>query len=438
MMKADESFAKAELQLAQRIKEIYDPDFLRRTSEIAMQTARQIEEISHSIIGPDQRIVLERTVAAMGAGISEVVGNRFEQPLPENLYRSIMSFQVAELARINQLASTAMLEELQRHLTRNDYTAYINTISEALQGTLLDAADMSYLKGLRESKSSPMGSQVLESIDIPSGLKTQLDDIHVHTANRLAKSEDINYNLKTKQFVISEEPDKTSTVEEMNSLSSAAAMFDTVADEKEYITEHELIDFMNLLETAQSRASLSATGRKIDTLIRDVAERIGFDRGLFYHGRMMADSKACPYTNAQMLAAPTGVPGPGRFNNPGRAYYYFADTLEGSRAELRKHDKKNRIQTVVLKPRRDITMIDLSGTLRNAKMFLKYIRFQLDDHSVMPRVYLIPNYVSDCCREHGIEGIKYYGSKKYSNYVTWQADYFDFVDMILEAENDVE
>lgn len=52
------------------------------------------------------------------------------------------------------------------------------------------------------------------------------------------------------------------------------------------------------------------------------------------------------------------------------------------------------------------------------------------------RVYLIPNYVSDCCCAHDIEGVKYYGSKKYSNYVTWNAGYFEFVRTILVPESD--
>ena len=41
--------------------------------------------------------------------------------------------------------------------------------------------------------------------------------------------------------------------------------------------------------------------------------------------------------------------------------------------------------------------------------------------------YLLPNFVAACCREVGIEGIKYYSSG-YNCYVTWQDDYFSFVD----------
>ena len=42
------------------------------------------------------------------------------------------------------------------------------------------------------------------------------------------------------------------------------------------------------------------------------------------------------------------------------------------------------------------------------------------------REYLLPCFVADCCRESGIEGIKYYGSKEYKNYVSWDDSYFAF------------
>lgn len=67
------------------------------------------------------------------------------------------------------------------------------------------------------------------------------------------------------------------------------------------------------------------------------------------------------HARIQMLTAPAGLRGPGRYNNPGCSYYYFADTLEGTIAELRKHDKKKRIQTAEVRPVKKITMIDLSG-----------------------------------------------------------------------------
>ena len=50
-------------------------------------------------------------------------------------------------------------------------------------------------------------------------------------------------------------------------------------------------------------------------------------------------------------------------------------------------------------------------------------------HAATAREYLIPNFVSDCCKRLEIEGIKYYGGKDYSNYVSWHEGYFEFVKM---------
>ena len=41
--------------------------------------------------------------------------------------------------------------------------------------------------------------------------------------------------------------------------------------------------------------------------------------------------------------------------------------------------------------------------------------------------YLLPNYVASCCREIGIDGIKY-RSTGYNCCVLWKDDYFEFVE----------
>ena len=48
---------------------------------------------------------------------------------------------------------------------------------------------------------------------------------------------------------------------------------------------------------------------------------------------------------------------------------------------------------------------------------------------LLSREYLMPCYVSDCCEALGFEGIKYYGSKEYNNYVAWSDGYFDYAGM---------
>ena len=228
MVKADESFAKVELQLARRIQETVDPDCLRRVSEIVSQTAKQIGKANRNIVGADYDATLECVTTAINANVSAIAQEGFQLPPPENVYKAIMSFQAAEMARIDQMAPTAMLDELHHHLAGGNYSAYVNSMSETLKNTLVDAADISYLKGI---KTSELGSQVIHAIDMPKGLTSKLDDIHIFTANRLAVNDELSFNLHTKQFVLNNSPEKTSTVEEMISLYSAAALFDSLADE---------------------------------------------------------------------------------------------------------------------------------------------------------------------------------------------------------------
>ena len=40
---------------------------------------------------------------------------------------------------------------------------------------------------------------------------------------------------------------------------------------------------------------------------------------------------------------------------------------------------------------------------------------------------IIPSFVADCCYSNHIHGIKYYGSKEYTNYVTWDDRHFEFL-----------
>ena len=75
-------------------------------------------------------------------------------------------------------------------------------------------------------------------------------------------------------------------------------------------------------------------------------------------------------------------------------------------------------------------MIDLSTTVKTPNKFLEYIRFEIDNpEDRCPRQYLIPSFVTTCCKRVGIEGIKYYGSAKYTNYVAWNDGYFRVTDL---------
>ena len=93
------------------------------------------------------------------------------------------------------------------------------------------------------------------------------------------------------------------------------------------------------------------------------------------------------------------------------------------------------IQTIGIRPVKNIKLLDLSGTLHRGKTFLRMIRYSItEDCNKMPKEYLLPCFVADCCRQIGFDGIKYYGSKDYNNYVTWSDGYFVSAGM---CENEV-
>lgn len=150
-----------------------------------------------------------------------------------------------------------------------------------------------------------------------------------------------------------------------------------------------------------------------------------FDKDCYYHSRNRNIGVA-PYTAELMLKAPHGLPGTGRYNHAGRSHYYYADTQNGAENEVKKYLKKDEItQTIRLIPTKPIRLLDLSGTMLRGKVFLRYIRFPLSDiQDKTPREYLIPCFVADCCCAIGFDGIKYYGSQEYNNYVSWDDGYF--------------
>lgn len=74
------------------------------------------------------------------------------------------------------------------------------------------------------------------------------------------------------------------------------------------------------------------------------------------------------------------------------------------------------MQVARLKPKRSIKMMDLSDEITNKNKFLECIRYTASE-SVKPNEYLLPEYLATCCKKDGIEGIKYYGSREYKNYV---------------------
>ncbi|SDB33984.1 hypothetical protein [Eubacterium oxidoreducens] len=195
------------------------------------------------------------------------------------------------------------------------------------------------------------------------------------------------------------------------------------------------MNFMTFLDEMPMLAMQNEVGKKIYRLICNFPLQMGFDCRAYYHCRTHLKDEP-PYVWEQMKKAPYGVTGPGRYNHAGQAYFYFSDMKIGAETEIYKHmstqDKEKKVlQTVKVGVSENANLIDLSAkNLRGLNTLLKFIRFPLNDTGNNPRVYLIPSFISMCCKNAGIDGIKYYGGKEYSHYVTWDDGYYNFIENV--------
>lgn len=261
---------------------------------------------------------------------------------------------------------------------------------------------------------------------LPYGVKDTVKKLSKKAAKRVAEADDILYDTKDRKFYHEEEPEKKVAARTITVITSSIELF---AD----ITVSQLIPFISKLADNKTFAINHPVGKHIYEIIQSWNTFIDFDCEVFYHARPI-EGEEKPYQlylEQEMLKAPPYISSHGRFNEVGSSCYYFADKKEGAINEIMKHcsSKTHAIEVAEIKPKRSIKMIDLSEAgLSKRNNFIDYIRLAASNNSgKIKKEYLLPNFVAACCREAGIEGIKYYSSG-YNCYVTWQDDYFSFVD----------
>ena len=357
-------------------------------------------------------------IESSSKAIEDAVGrniNALEQ-LDTRIYEQPAMFEALEkhwdvLARIANTYKTPEIAALEESLLRNDITALQNFADKLNLTKHIEAPNIALLKV----------ANVFNGIPLPKGMSSVLNCMHVGTAKILSNSENVSYDIDSRLFFVEQSPDNTATVSETNIICSSMQLLSG-------INEADLISFMNCLETSLPFASEHVAGKKINEIIAEWDSVIDFDKKTYYHARPLQEG-ACPYTDSELRQAPRGVTWHGRFNYVGESHYYFSDEQKGALLEVAKHSKEKQVQIAQLKPVRAIRMIDLSEEITTKNKFLEYCRFNpsLGEYPNVKREYLIPCYVSKCCQKHGIEGIKYYGSKEYKNYVSWNDTYFEFV-----------
>lgn len=272
--------------------------------------------------------------------------------------------------------------------------------------------------------------------NISGDVQKAIESLNVLTSRCLISEKDIVYDVEKMEYVSNSQGISGIRLDSngINSVGYACVVLKSKEGIDVDVTAGELMDFMTFLVSERSFGYKHKVGEKIYSAIKrmwDNQEYEGLCKEYYYHSRPIEKGQT-PYLFQEMLKAPYGVTGAGRYNYPGVAYYYTADTKEGAEEQVKCHNKGKGIQTVKIKPRHPAKLLDLSRPKRWGKEFLRYIRFDVGDDvdSTLPSAYLIPNYVSDCCRRVGYDGIKYYGGSDYCNYVVWRDEHYDYVEML--------
>lgn len=374
----------------------------------------------------------------MNSALKAVTKNLINEYLKTSEIRELPAQILTDMAELQSLTAfnaaifkTSMINNVAKSIASLNIQGFISAVQEAVNKPDINMADYSFMK------THPLMRETLDELVLPYGFKTDIKRFNSGSAHKISSNKEIVYSTQKRSFISGY---YTSSVSEINTICSAIALFDELSDD-EMFSEEELMGFMSFLDETPKLGSENPTGKKIYQLIENYKGLIEFDHDEYYHSRPRKKDIA-PYVWAQMLKAPYGVSSPGRFNEAGQARFYFADAELGAVNEIRKHMDKSTadeyvIQTVMVSAHNPIKLIDLSAkSMRNLNIFLKYLRFPLtSDSGKRPREYLLPQFVGECCQDCGIDGIKYYGGKEYSNYVTWSDKHFGFLRFISDSKS---
>lgn len=346
----------------------------------------------------------------------------------------VVSAQQELLAACTTSLQTPAIRDMADRFSSKDYFGAYESLASSLSGLTVRGPDIALLGNV---------GGLLESLgdfgyggSIPRGTKTFVRDLSKTSLERLSVSEDVSVDIRGKRLLAADaetDPGACNCVGDDSGVVSAnVRSFNVLTSSLSFLEGLSEVDMMKLQQLCSDDPAFARdckAGRVIWETVRDWKDAISFDRPVYYHARLKPAGTA-PYLKDDMAKAPRLLVKAGRFNGPQKAYYYFSDTEHGAMQEIGKHGSEDEAQVAEIEGKRDVRLIDLSGVGRGTNYFLKYLRFPFTNtDQVIPPEYLVPNFVAQCCRHAGIDGIKYYGSKTYSNYVVWDDDLFRIASM---------
>lgn len=346
----------------------------------------------------------------------------------------VVSAQQELLAACTASLQTPAIRDMADRFASKDYFGVYESLASSLSGLTVRGPDIALLGNVGGLVDS-LGDFGYGG-SIPRGTKTFVKNLSKVSLERLSVSEDVSVDIRGKRLLAADaetDPGPCNCVgDDSGVVSASVRSFNVLTSSLSFLEGLTEVDMMKLQQLCSDDPAFARdckAGRLIWETVRDWRDAISFDRPVYYHARLKPAGTAS-YLKDDMVKAPRLLVKAGRFNGPQKAYYYFSDTEHGAMQEIGKHGSGDEAQVAEIEGGRDVRLIDLSGVGRGTNYFLKHLRFPFTNtDQVIPPEYLVPNFVAQCCRHAGIDGIKYYGSKTYSNYVVWDDGLFRIVSM---------
>jgi hypothetical protein len=357
-----QAYRDALAPLNQRTLKFFESDAMRNTLLTLASTIKAVEP--NDIVSP----AFQKTMKSISQSYSELLGRYdFGHPISESLRSVLADIQIDSLFQISQSVQTVMIQDLAVCFANAQYGSLADILNKTMSSAFIAGPDIAFIK------TSELVKSLSSELVYPMGLPKTLNALSKATANEIADNKGLVYSTERNRFL---GKDGEADSVELNVICSGKQVFNTATNE--LFSEVELIDFCSFLSRTPMLGFQSETGKKIFNFLHELflnkTQSTGFDKDIYYHCRSYRKGVQ-PFTYDQMLKAPNGLPWAGRFNQVGRSNYYFADSQSGAESEIKKHKTNDDIlQTVKLKPVKEIMLLDLSGALARGTTFLRKSR----------------------------------------------------------------
>lgn len=345
-------------------------------------------------------------------------------------YQNMNLFNLDSLAAFEEAVITPELQKLRTQLETNlqEMSSGMAAISDYVNGLTLQWDKALGLTDVLERSIAAQNFAVVkmfpnyDDLELPRGSKSVLRSLNKTTAKKLMQTDKIQFDPKEKDFYHKDFPDNKLSADQVTVVESSIELF-------EEFTLDELLSFESKLEQNFAFAVRHPVGVRIYEVLQNWNHFVSFKDITYYHARTLGENQR-PFHDSEMMKAPINVSAHGRYNEVGRSCYYIAETKDGALKEIYKHSGgiKPRVQVIGLRAIKSVKLLDLSGDIKRTNRFIEHLRYTVENEvGRTVQEYLLPNYVASCCKELGIDGIRY-KSSGYNCCVLWKDDYFENVE----------